>query len=304
MTALSSEPYTLYPIREVARLTGINPVTLRAWERRYGLIQPQRTESGHRLYSMTDIETVRQVQTWIERGVPVSRVTDLLARAAPSSQAFSAHASNEWGQWQVRLRSALGDFNEVELERLYGQVFSGYSTDLVFEQILLPLWRQLLACRNEFGRTSEWLLLDGFLRARLQQRLQLQAEGLRPSVLILALAGHCRELELLSAGVLLASHEVAVRVLSIDQPWSEMTLVCEKVQPQALIVFANRPLATADHPRLERLAQGVNCPVLLAGDAADLARDALAGSAIGCLGSQARVMSERLRAYLNGTLDS
>lgn len=59
----------LYPIREVSRLTGINPVTLRAWERRYGLIQPKRTESGHRLYSVTDIESVRQVQWWIERGV-------------------------------------------------------------------------------------------------------------------------------------------------------------------------------------------------------------------------------------------
>lgn len=46
----------LFPIREVSRLTGVNPVTLRAWERRYGLIQPARTESGHRLYSMTDIE--------------------------------------------------------------------------------------------------------------------------------------------------------------------------------------------------------------------------------------------------------
>lgn len=34
----------LFPIREVARLTGVNPVTLRAWERRYGLIQPMRTD--------------------------------------------------------------------------------------------------------------------------------------------------------------------------------------------------------------------------------------------------------------------
>lgn len=46
----------LVPIREVARLTGVNPVTLRAWERRYGLIQPTRTESGHRLYALSDIE--------------------------------------------------------------------------------------------------------------------------------------------------------------------------------------------------------------------------------------------------------
>ena len=39
------------PIREVARQTGVNAVTLRAWERRYGLIVPHRTEKGHRLYT-------------------------------------------------------------------------------------------------------------------------------------------------------------------------------------------------------------------------------------------------------------
>ena len=73
----------LFPIREVARLTGVNPVTLRAWERRYGLIQPTRTESGHRLYSMTDIERVRSILGWIERGVAVSKVGKILAKTEP-----------------------------------------------------------------------------------------------------------------------------------------------------------------------------------------------------------------------------
>ena len=57
----------LFPIRDVSRLTGVNPVTLRAWERRYGLIQPIRTESGHRLYSKADIETVNRILGWIEK---------------------------------------------------------------------------------------------------------------------------------------------------------------------------------------------------------------------------------------------
>jgi len=77
--AVSLEQEQLFPIREVARLTGINPVTLRAWERRYGLIVPTRTESGHRLYSMTDIERVRSILGWIDRGVAVSKIGTLLA---------------------------------------------------------------------------------------------------------------------------------------------------------------------------------------------------------------------------------
>jgi DNA-binding transcriptional MerR regulator len=62
--ALSQEE--LFPIREVSRLTGVNPVTLRAWERRYGLIQPTRTESGHRLYSQANIEAIRSILAWLE----------------------------------------------------------------------------------------------------------------------------------------------------------------------------------------------------------------------------------------------
>ena len=74
----------LLPIREVVRLTGVNPVTLRAWERRYGLIQPLRTEGGHRLYSPADVEAIRSILTWTERGVAVSKVAQLLERGANS----------------------------------------------------------------------------------------------------------------------------------------------------------------------------------------------------------------------------
>ena len=49
------------PMRTIASLTGVNPVTLRAWERRYGLIQPQRTNKGQRLYTEQDVAKIRRV---------------------------------------------------------------------------------------------------------------------------------------------------------------------------------------------------------------------------------------------------
>jgi len=69
LSSSAFEQQELFPIREVSRLTGVNPVTLRAWERRYGLIRPTRTDSGHRLYSMADVEAVRSILSWTERGV-------------------------------------------------------------------------------------------------------------------------------------------------------------------------------------------------------------------------------------------
>lgn len=68
------------PIREVTRLTGVHPVTLRAWERRYGLVVPQRTGKGHRLYSEEQVERIRRMLVWLERGVAISQVRALLER--------------------------------------------------------------------------------------------------------------------------------------------------------------------------------------------------------------------------------
>ena len=50
----------LYTIGEVALLCDINPVTLRAWQRRYGLLKPQRTDGGHRLFNDDDIDRIRE----------------------------------------------------------------------------------------------------------------------------------------------------------------------------------------------------------------------------------------------------
>ncbi|AJO81639.1 MerR family transcriptional regulator [Pseudomonas sp. MRSN 12121] len=298
----------LFPIREVSRLTGINPVTLRAWERRYGLIQPTRTESGHRLYSMHDVETVREILGWIDRGVAVSKVGKILTKTRAARELpLAPSGSSEPGdylQWLGRLKRAVGEFDEPQLERLYGQIFSSYSLPVVFQDILLPFWRQLAQHQEPYGHTSEWLFLDRFLCSRASQRLLLQrGHGARP-VLVAALAEQCRELELLVAALMLGGAEVEVRVLALGQPFDELTLVCEKIRPRALVLFSNHAPAAELPRRLNRLALTLACPLLLAGDVADLAQDSLNESPVGCLGSDGRLMMQRLRQFLSGTLDT
>ncbi len=294
----------LFPIREVARMTGVNPVTLRAWERRYGLIQPVRTESGHRLYSSTDIDTVHRILDWIERGVAVSKVGRILARDEQHIEAAGVDAEQEWSQWQGQLRAAISAFDDRQLERLYGQIFSAYPIAVVFQDILMPLWQQLLRHQGHFGQASEWLFYDNFLRSRAAQRLQLACATALPRVLLAAIAGECRELELLVAGVLMTSEQLAVKVIGVGQPFDELTLICEKTRPQALVLFSNRaPNSELPH-RLQRLALTLDCPLLLAGDAADMAADSLAGSPIGCLGNEGRLMQRRLQQFLSGSLDT
>ncbi|VVO97838.1 hypothetical protein PS838_02650 [Pseudomonas fluorescens] len=306
--AASLEREELFPIREVARLTGVNPITLRAWERRYGLIQPTRTDSGHRLYSMNDIERIHNILGWIERGVAVSKVGKILAKTAPL-QALSHIIPNElvqadYAQWQEQVQAAVSAFDEALLEQIYGQIFSSYPLTVVFQNILLPLWKLLLHRQDAFGQASEWLFLDGFLRSRVLQRLLL-ARVMQPRrVIVCPLNDQCRELELLVTALFLSSVDSAIQVLALGQPFDELTLVCERIQPQALVLFSNHMPAAELPRRLNRLAMSLDCQLMLAGGASDLAQESLAGSSIGILGSEGTVMRQRLKQFLAGNLDT
>lgn len=83
-------PPGLYPIGVVCSRLDINPVTLRAWERRYGLISPTRTAKGHRLYSDDDIERIRAVLELIAEGVPISQVSRAIERRRAQRAAAEA----------------------------------------------------------------------------------------------------------------------------------------------------------------------------------------------------------------------
>ena len=305
---LSLDREELFPIREVARLTGINPVTLRAWERRYGLIQPTRTESGHRLYSMHDIEKVRSILDWIDRVVAVSKVGKILARTEPL-KALAQIIPNElvqadYAQWQQQVQAAVSAFEEVQLEQIYGQIFSSYPLTVVFQDIFLPVWKQLLQRHEAFGQASEWLFLDAFLRSRVLQRLLLVRVMQPRRVVVCAIADQARELDVLITGLYLSSVDLAIQLLAIGQPFDELTLVCERVKPAALVLVSNHAPGPELPRLLSRLAMSLDCQLLLAGDASDLAQESLAGSSIGCLGNDGRVMRQRLKQFLAGNLDT
>ena len=311
LPGIAPGPDQLYPIREVARLTGVNPVTLRAWERRYGLIQPTRTDSGHRLYSMSDIERVRSILDWIDRGVAVSKIGKILAKTAPL-QVLShmippelVHADHV--QWQEQLKSAVRAFDVVQLDQVYGQIFSSYPLTVVFQDILLPLWKQFQQLQHRhgaFGHASEWFFFDGFLRSRVVQRLSLARVTVARRVVVCALNDRCQELELLVAALLLSNSDYALQVMAVGQPFDELTLVCERIKPQALVLFSNHAPAPQLPQLLSRLALSIDCQLLLAGEVAELAQEDLKGSSIGCLGSDGTQMRQRLKQFLAGSLDT
>src|SRR3990167_9238892 len=129
----------LLPIRDVARSTGVNAVTLRAWERRYGLIVPQRTPKGHRLYSAEHVARIQAILTWLNRGVSVSQVKALLDSAQGSPEPME----NEWQSLRQHLVSAISELAERRVDDAFNQAMALYPPRTLCEQLMLPLLNEL-----------------------------------------------------------------------------------------------------------------------------------------------------------------
>ncbi len=106
------EELWLINIGDVAERCGINPVTLRAWQRRYGLLKPQRSEGGHRLFDEEDIQRIEEIKRWISNGVPVGKVKALL-------ETTSQDTEDDWSRLQEEMMSILRMANPAKLRAYY-----------------------------------------------------------------------------------------------------------------------------------------------------------------------------------------
>ncbi|QLC73874.1 MerR family transcriptional regulator [Pseudomonas sp. LPB0260] len=261
----------LLPIREVARLTGVNAVTLRAWERRYGLIVPHRTAKGHRLYSEAHIARVQAILTWLERGVSVSQVKGLLQaeRSAPEENL------SQWGQKRDQLLAAIGDLAERRLDDCFNGEMALYPPQTLCQQLLLPLLQALeLRWRGQFGAELERVFFLSWLRSKLGARLyhNNRLHGGAP-VLLINLCEPPMEPGLWLSAWLASSAGHAVEVFDWPVPTAELGLALERIRPCALLLYASQAL---DGQQLPRLLGAGRCPTVLAGPAVRIHRQALA----------------------------
>lgn len=127
-----------YSIGEFAKLCGINATTLRAWQRRYGLLKPKRSDGGHRLYSDEDIQQALSILDWIKKGVPVSKVKILLERPEEDY-------TNHWASLQEKLlhQLTIGRFDAAR--RIIYDSGREYPREDLVTQLLRPLRRKISA---------------------------------------------------------------------------------------------------------------------------------------------------------------
>jgi DNA-binding transcriptional MerR regulator len=237
-TPQDPEPMTRparFTIRSVSALTGVNPNTLRAWERRYGLLCPERTPSGYRMYTQADIDRLRMVQDLLNRGVPAGQVVQHLQTLEGGSSEAGAVAPvpSEPGPARARGPRTPEDFARsiaraarsrdlVAEQRLFNRAIGLFTVERAFPEVLLAALRMLEdeAARGDLiAREAATRLADDARR-----RLQAVLAGLKPlhqrPAVVCAHTGSARaEGELMNVALELGLARVSVQyVVAKDHP--------------------------------------------------------------------------------------
>lgn len=143
-----------YSIGEFSRLCGINATTLRAWQRRYGLLKPMRTDGGHRLYSDDDVQQALKILDWVKKGVPVSQVKPLLARPG-------TRRTNNWLALQESMLQRLKEGKIESLRQLIYDAGREYPRTELVREVLRPLRSKVSANIPAMMTLRE--ILDGII---------------------------------------------------------------------------------------------------------------------------------------------
>lgn len=155
---------TLYSIGEVAERCAINPVTLRAWQRRYGLFKPQRSEGGHRQFDDEDILRIEEIKRLIKSGVSVGKVKALLEASQTTTLDHEA-----WRSQQDEVMTVLRLVQPAKLRTKIADLGQVFAVDTLIDHVFIPV-RQCLGLDKNTARAMI-SLLDGLLIEYVIQRL-------------------------------------------------------------------------------------------------------------------------------------
>lgn len=172
----------LYNIKAVVQATGISPSTLRAWERRYNIARPQRSDSGYRLYAERDVAVIRWLKAQVDAGMSISQAVswlgNLVSDAGDLEDAIlptTGHAAplhdttgnihsgtqreqvRDFATLRHELLTALTNFDETDAERVISEAFAIYPIEQVGDQLFLPILLEIgdLCTQGRLSRTTE-----------------------------------------------------------------------------------------------------------------------------------------------------
>jgi DNA-binding transcriptional MerR regulator len=276
-------------IGELSKRSGVSPELLRAWERRYGLLEPTRTGSGLRLYSAEDVARVQLMRRHLADGLAAAEAAALARRgdAAPPPALSPAGLLAE-------LTAALDAFDEPRAQAVLDRALATATVDTLLGELVLPYLRELGArwVRGEASVAHEHFA-SSLLRGRLLGLARGWGLGAGPAAVLACLPGEQHDLGLIAFGLALRARGWRILYLGADTPIETIEEAVDRLEPSLVVLSAVsaerlRPVV----PAVRALARGRRVAI---GGAA-LAEDGLEGSGVVALSGDPVSEAARLAA--------
>ena len=250
MPAVSlTRPTARYPIRVVARMTGLSLDTLRAWERRYQVVTPRRDDRG-RVYDDRDVERLKQLAHLVDHGHAIGSIAGL-ATAALRRLIDGARPEIRGQTLEAvdvgPLVRAVKQYDLAAIETVLNRHAVLLPPDGLIFAVVLPLLREAGA-RWEAGaiRPAQEHLVSAVVRSVLGGLLRTMPPPVEGKPLVFAtLPGERHELGLLCAAVLAAHAGHAVTYLGPDLPAADLVHAVTARHASTLVVSATIPGSTS-----------------------------------------------------------
>lgn len=242
---ISDEP--LLNIKAVSQATGVEPVTLRAWERRYGIPEPSRSEQGYRLYSERDVAILRWLKSKVDAGVKIRQAVDMLhtqtPQALPQASPISLHAAEGSNLDVLRSEMLAGayEFDAARVQNSMAEAFALFPVEDVCLNLLIPVLSQI-GHEWRTGRAS--LQVEHFLTNLVrQQLLTLDAAAPQPTrrgrVLVGCGPGDLHEIGVLTLSILLRRRGWDVIYLGQAVGLNRLQTTLESTRPDVVMLSAS-----------------------------------------------------------------
>ena len=254
----------LLRIGELSRRVGVPVESLRAWERRYGLLAPSRTPGGFRLYGEADVARVLAMRANLARGLSAAEA----ARLALAEDVAEPAGSPAPVVDAAELAAALDRFDEAGAQAALDRLLATLTLDVVLRDVLLPYLRDL-GVRWASGEASvaQEHFASNLLRGRLMALARAWDRGGGPRALLACVEGEHHDLPLVGFGLALRGHGWRISYLGADTPVASLVETARELSPDAVVVSGT--VAGIFDPVAGRLREvALHAPLHLAGAAA------------------------------------
>ncbi|MGB9376759.1 MAG: B12-binding domain-containing protein [Mycobacteriales bacterium] len=231
-------------IGELSRRVGVSEHVLRAWESRYRLLTPARSDGGYRLYSADDERRVRRMQAYLARGLAAAQAAQaVLAGEQPgASDDAEEPALADLAGATDALRQALDGLDEQGAQSVLDRLLSAYTVQTVLRDVLLPYLHEL-GERWESGivTVGQEHFASNVIRGRLSNLARGWGNGAGPQALLACPPGELHDLSLLAFGIVLNRAGWRISYLGADTPIDDLIAVTTSTRPSLVVLAATTP---------------------------------------------------------------